>query len=35
MGVDDEEISCAIRVSVGISNTFEDVQEFCKVWKTL
>jgi len=35
MGVDDEEISCAIRVSVDISNTFEDVQEFCKVWKAL
>jgi len=35
MGIDGEEISCAIRVSVDISNTFEDVQEFCKVWKAL
>ncbi len=35
MGLDSEDIACAIRVSVDISNSIEEVQEFCQIWKNL
>lgn len=35
MGLSDDEISCAIRVSLDTSNTMQEAEEFCKVWKSL
>lgn len=35
MGIDDEISSCAIRVSVGMENTQQDIDTFCRVWKSI
>lgn len=35
MGIDDEIISCSVRISVDLSNTMEEVYEFCRIWKNL
>ncbi len=35
MNLPDEIVSSAIRVSVGISNTESEIDEFCRIWKGL
>lgn len=35
MGIEDEIASCAIRVSVDIENTEEEIRKFCEIWQNL